>query len=65
MNFYLSSIGITPNLIDTLSVVVKYVPSKLNIIQEKLLLETTKVLGGQSKLFIPAPEHLYRYVGRR
>lgn len=45
-------LGITPNLIDTLSVVVKYVPSQLDVIQEKLLLETTKVLGSMSLLRI-------------
>lgn len=59
--------GITPHLIDTLSIVVRYVPSKLDIIQEKLLLETMKVLGGDLKFMSLVPDHLYSWgrVGSR
>jgi hypothetical protein len=38
--------GLTAELIDTLAVLDKYIPHQKIVVQERLLDETTKVLGG-------------------
>lgn len=60
-------IGLTPELIDTLSIISAHMPNQRNMVQVRLLEETIKVLGGNSRPLIMEPDYLYSWakVGER
>jgi hypothetical protein len=54
--------GLTPELIDTLQVIVRCIPQQMTVVQERLLAETTKVLGGQENVSAHVPEYTHSWV---
>lgn len=60
-------IGLTPELIDTLSIISAHMPNQRNMVQIRLLEETIKVLGGNSRPLVQEPDYLYSWakVGER
>lgn len=60
-------IGLTPELIDTLSIISSHMPNQRNMVQVRLLEETIKVLGGNSRPLVQEPDYLYSWakVGER
>lgn len=59
--------GLTPELIDTLSIISAHMPNQRNMVQVRLLEETIKVLGGNSRPLLQEPDYLYSWakVGER
>jgi hypothetical protein len=59
--------GLTPELIDTLSIISAHMPYQRHMVQVRLLEETIKVLGGNSKPLLQEPDYLYSWakVGER
>lgn len=53
--------GLTPELIDTLRVVAEYIPSQKELVQLRLLDESTKILGGDSQVKAADPDYLYSW----
>jgi tetratricopeptide (TPR) repeat protein len=51
--------GLTVDLIHTLTVLVRFVPQQTADIQNRLLEETTKILGGDSRAVALEPEYVY------
>lgn len=56
--------GLTSELIDTLAVVVTYMPNQRSVVQQRLLEEATKVLGGHAKPRLEPPTYTYSWVRR-
>jgi hypothetical protein len=54
--------GLTSELIETLRVVAEFIPSQKEAVQSRLLIEATKILGGDSQLRVSEPEHLYSWM---
>ena len=54
-------IGLTPELIDTLSIISAHMPYQRNMVQVRLLEETVKVLGGNTRPMLQEPEYLYSW----
>lgn len=59
--------GLTPELIDALSIISAHMPYQRNMVQMRLLEETVKVLGGNSRPLLQEPDYLYSWakVGER
>eukprot|EP00605_Chrysophyceae_sp_TOSAG23-4_P001470 GSChrysophyteH1.ASY1.ANO1.1606.1 assembled CDS len=53
--------GLTDELIDTLSVISESMPNQRPEVQQRLLEEATKVLGGDPKPRLPQPAYLYSW----
>ena len=53
--------GLTAELIDTLSVIANHVPNQRSEVQQRLLQEATKILGGVAKPSLPQPTYLYSW----
>ena len=53
--------GLTAELINTLTVIATYMPYQRPIVQQRLLEESTKVLGGAPKQILSPPDSMYRY----
>jgi uncharacterized membrane protein YgcG len=53
--------GLTPELIDTLTTISNQMPNQRAMVQFRLLEETLKVLGGNSKPVIHEPDYLYSW----
>lgn len=53
--------GLTSELIETLRVVAEFIPSQKEAVQSRLLIEATKILGGDSQLRISEPSHVYSW----
>ena len=53
--------GLTAELIDTLAVVATYMPNKRPAVQQRLLEEAIKVLGGTAKPRLAPPAYLYSW----
>jgi hypothetical protein len=53
--------GLTPELIDTLSIISDHLPTQRNLVQLRLLEETLKVLGGSSRPLLQEPDYLYSW----
>ena len=56
--------GLTSELIDTLSVIATYMPAQRPAVQQRLLEEATKILGGDARPRLPVPSYLYSW-GRK
>ena len=56
--------GLTAELIDTLNVIATYVPNQKPIVQQRLLEEATKILGGDAILKIAKPAYLQSWSRR-
>ena len=51
--------GLTAELINTLTVIATHMPYQRPVVQQRLLEESTKLLGGIPKQIIPTPEYMY------
>ena len=51
--------GLTGDLINTLTVIATHMPYQRPVVQQRLLEESTKLLGGIPKQIIPQPEYMY------
>jgi hypothetical protein len=51
--------GLTAELINTLTVIATHMPHQRPVVQQRLLEESTKLLGGIPKQIIPRPEYMY------
>ena len=51
--------GLTSELINTLTVIATHMPYQRPVVQQRLLEESTKLLGGIPKQIIPQPEYVY------
>ena len=56
--------GLTNELIDTLSVVATYIPAQRPAVQQRLLEEAIKILGGDARPRLNVPSYLYSW-GRK
>jgi Domain of unknown function (DUF3385) len=54
--------GLTAELINTLTVIATHMPYQRPVVQQRLLEESTKLLGGIRKQVIPQPEFMYCWV---
>ena len=50
--------GLNPELIDTLSIIIEKMPEKRVVVQQRVLEEVTRVLGGDCRMHIPPPSYL-------
>lgn len=50
--------GLNPELINTLSIIIEKMPEKRVIVQQRVLEEVTRVLGGDCRMHIPPPSYL-------
>ena len=57
--------GLSQQLIDTLTVVAAYVPDQRVGVQQRLLTEVTKVLGGDLVTIVPPPRYYERWLRRK
>ena len=57
--------GLTAELINTLTVIATYMPYQRPIVQQRLLEESTKVLGGVPKQILSPPDYMYRYTHKK
>jgi FKBP12-rapamycin complex-associated protein len=53
--------GLTSELIETLSVISNSMPNQRREVEQRLLQEATKVLGGDAKLMLSKPTYLYSW----
>ena len=51
--------GLTAELIDTLSVIAEHMPAQRPAVQQRLLEEATKILGGDAKQQLRVPAYMY------
>ena len=51
--------GLTSELINTLTVIATHMPYQRPVVQQRLLEESTKLLGGIPKQVLPQPEYMY------
>jgi Domain of unknown function (DUF3385) len=56
--------GLTADLINTLTVIATHMPYQRPVVQQRLLEESTKLLGGIPKQIIPPPEYMYCWARR-
>jgi len=53
--------GLTSELIDTLAVISTSMPNQRSEVQQRLLQEATKILGGDAKPSLPKPTYMYSW----